>query len=131
LLRDDADALDDWADRVVGESGLPDALLDGAELDVTALVELPRAVRARILRMAAKGVGSAPLEASHVRALEALVSDWRGQGPVALPGGGSASRSCGRLHLSPPTSSPEPLSDPSGREPQEHRRTRQESVRGR
>jgi len=117
LLRDDADALDDWAGRVV------DAVPEGVQLDVAALVELPRAVRARVLRMAATGVGSGPLEASHVTALEALVSDWHGQGPVALPGGGSASRSCGRLHLRHP--------DPPSPEPQEHRRTRQESVRGR
>ncbi len=121
LLRDDADALDDWAGRAIGE------VLQTAELDVTALVELPRAVRARVLRIAATSLGSGPLEASHVTALEALVTDWHGQGPVALPGGGSVIRSCGRLHVSPPDSRP----DPASPEPQEHRRTRQESVRGR
>jgi tRNA(Ile)-lysidine synthase len=122
LLRDDADALDDWAAGVARPGATP-ASFDGAQLDVTALVELPRAVRTRVLRMAATGVGAGPLEASHVAALEGLVTDWHGQGPVALPGGGSAGRACGRLHLSPP--------DPQSPEPQEHRRPRQESVRGR
>jgi tRNA(Ile)-lysidine synthase len=38
---------------------------------------------------------------AHVEALRALVEDWRGQGPVALPGGGRASRVGGRLAFTP------------------------------
>ena len=35
----------------------------------------------------------------HVRALDALVVDWHGQGATALPGGVSGRRDCGRLLL--------------------------------
>jgi hypoxanthine phosphoribosyltransferase len=36
-----------------------------------------------------------------VAAVDALVVDWRGQGPVSLPGGLTAARRCGRLTLAP------------------------------
>src|SRR5262249_25787241 len=77
-VRDDADALDGWASRVLAGP-------DPAE--VGALAALPRAVRSRVLRGLAAQAGAGPLEAVHVSALEALVSDWHGQGTVALPGG--------------------------------------------
>jgi len=31
--------------------------------------------------------------------MEALVTDWHGQGPVSLPGGQSASRRYGKLYV--------------------------------
>jgi tRNA(Ile)-lysidine synthase len=102
LLREDADALDSWAATVTARLGSADA--EG--LDVTQLLELPEAVRARVLKVAAESVGGHPIMAVHVVALEALLSDWRGQGPVALPGGGSASRTCGRLLVSPGSAHP-------------------------
>jgi tRNA(Ile)-lysidine synthase len=117
LLRDDADALDAWARSV-----LPDEE-DG--LDVVALVELPRAVRGRVLRAAATAAGSRALSAVQVAALEALVTDWHGQGPVALPGGGEARRSYGRLLLTPGVDPTSPPDDVRLELP------RQESVRGR
>ena len=57
--------------------------------------ELSPAVRTRVLRLWAAAVGAAPLAAEHVRALDALVTGWRGQGPVPLPGGVEASRTSG------------------------------------
>lgn len=88
LLRDDADALDEWADR---ESALP--------LDVDRLAALPAAVRTRVLRRAALVAGTNPgeLAVGHVRDIERLVTHWRGQGPVSLPGGLVAERAYDRL----------------------------------
>jgi hypoxanthine phosphoribosyltransferase len=95
-LRDDADALDAWADAAVadcadGEGGLRIAALDA----------LPSAVRRRVLHRAARAAGSpgGALSAGHVQALDALVTDWRGQGPLHLPGHVRARRRYGRLVL--------------------------------
>lgn len=87
LLRADADALDAWASAVRDPT------------DVGVLAELPAAVRTRVLRRAAidAGASAGALSASHVAAMDALVVDWRGQGPVCLPGGLEAFRACDRL----------------------------------
>jgi tRNA(Ile)-lysidine synthase len=86
-LRADADALDEWAKAV------------SADLDVDALRALPAAVRTRALRLAAIAAGSPAggLTARHVRELDRLVTDWHGQGPVALPGDLVGLRRCDRL----------------------------------
>jgi tRNA(Ile)-lysidine synthase len=62
---------------------------------------LPAAVRRRVLRRAAIAAGAPAgrLTAGHVDALERLVVDWRGQGPVNLPGPLIGERRCGRLVL--------------------------------
>jgi len=95
LLRADADALDAWADRAAAEA----AAGDGFAVD--ALASLPAAVRTRVLRRAAIAAGAPPsdLTADHVVAVDALVTSWHGQGPLQLPGGVGARRSCGRLLL--------------------------------
>ncbi|WP_460335357.1 tRNA lysidine(34) synthetase TilS [Actinoallomurus acanthiterrae] len=144
MLRDDADALDAWAERALQEAvapadqpvpatdspvtdgpptgspgsgppaeepsttgpvaedgrssphldapaGPPDApgLGDGpSALRIDVLSGLPRAVRTRVLRRAAIAAGSPPgtLAAVHVDAVDALVTAWRGQSHVDLPG---------------------------------------------
>lgn len=104
LARADAAALDDWAARVYAELGAqPVAGVTGVGLDVAELAALPAAVRGRVLRLAALDVGAAAgaLAAVHVAALDALVIDWAGQGPVNLPGGVTASRRYGRLQFMP------------------------------
>jgi len=94
LLRDDADALDAWAEqaRVSSEE-------DGGTLEIDALVALPRAVRTRVIRAAAIDAGcpATDLTAEHIARIDALISDWHGQGPVDLPGGIAGQRECGRL----------------------------------
>ena len=82
MLRDDADALDDWAARALEEAGGTGAL------DVHVLAGLPRAVRTRVLHRTAIAAGSPPgtLAAVHVEAVEALVTAWHGQSYVDLPG---------------------------------------------
>lgn len=107
LLRDDADALDSQADDLFKRMGQT----DGPEisLDVAALAALPRALRTRVLRVAALQAGcpGSALTRDHVLALEALVSDWHGQGPLDLPARVGGRRSSGRLYLwNQSTSSP-------------------------
>ena len=95
LLRDDADALDQWAEQeILG--------LDLADLDCAYLQTLPRAIRSRILRRAIYFLGAPPgsLTAEHIGALEGLICAWNGQGPAHLPGGVKVERFSGRLSLS-------------------------------
>lgn len=89
LARDDADALDAWAAEAYATlGGEPD-------LDVQELARLPPALRRRVLLRAA-GVG---LTSTQLAAVDALVTDWHGQGEVLLPGGVAAARRDGRLRL--------------------------------
>ncbi|WP_029291463.1 tRNA lysidine(34) synthetase TilS [Cellulomonas sp. HZM] len=94
-LAEDAAALDDLAARLLADLG--------DEPGCTALAAAPTAVRRRALRSFAvrAGAPAGSLHRVHVLALDALVTDWRGQGPVALPGGLAARRACGRLVVGP------------------------------
>ncbi|MFL6130595.1 MAG: tRNA lysidine(34) synthetase TilS [Mycobacteriales bacterium] len=93
LLRDDLDALDALAATVAG------AMIDRRTVDAVALAAHPRAVRTRVLRDWIRAAGVAAPTSAQLRALDALVTDWHGQGPVALPSGLAARRASGRLHL--------------------------------
>ena len=90
LLRDDADALDEWAER------------EATDLDCERLATLPKAIRTRIIRKAALAAGATPgqLTYEQVGAIDALVSAWKGQGAVSLAGGVKVERISGRLSLS-------------------------------
>ena len=92
-LREDADALDAAAAAV--------PVRDGGALPVADLVPLDPAVRSRVLRRAlvAAGCPAGALTRAHVVAVDDLVTRWRGQGPVSLPGGVEAGRSSGMLSL--------------------------------
>ncbi|HET7661563.1 MAG TPA: tRNA lysidine(34) synthetase TilS [Oryzihumus sp.] len=96
LLRQDADALDELARTA--RAGLGEGPWEAG-----ALVALPRAVRTRVWRSLATEAGSPPgaLFAVHVDALDALLTDWHGQGPVDLPGAVRARRFDGRVTLEP------------------------------
>jgi len=84
LVAADAELLDRLADdarpTVTGPEG---------GLIVSALSDLPAPLRTRILRSFAldAGAGAAALGSVHIEALDALITDWHGQGPVGLPGG--------------------------------------------
>ena len=95
LLRDDADALDQWAEQEILGLSLDD-------LDCAYLAGLPRAIRSRIIRRAiyACGAPSGSVTSEHVAAIEALICAWNGQGPAHLPGGVKVERFSGRLSLS-------------------------------
>ncbi|TKK86298.1 tRNA lysidine(34) synthetase TilS [Herbidospora galbida] len=94
LCRDDADALDDWADRVYAE-----ARDLGTGLSTALLAELPAAVRRRVIHRAAVAAGSPPsaLAAVHIEEAERLITSWTGQKGVDLPGGVGVVRRYGRL----------------------------------
>lgn len=90
LARADADALDELARQ---------AYAGAADLQVAQLALLAPAVRRRVLRLAvaAASGGDSALTSTHLAAVDALVSDWHGQGEVALPLGLRALRAGGRL----------------------------------
>jgi tRNA(Ile)-lysidine synthase len=98
LLAADAEALDALAATALGEAAAP----DGA-LRVPALLRLPAALRSRVLHGWARGLGApgAALSHRHVAALDALVTAWRGQGLVWLPGGIAVGRVGDRLERWP------------------------------
>ncbi|MEU5474797.1 tRNA lysidine(34) synthetase TilS [Streptomyces lydicus] len=94
LSRDDADALDAWAAAAEGT-----VLDDTGTLDVAALFALPPAVRRRVLRRAVIGAGSpaGSLFARHIEEVDRLITGWRGQGAINLPGRVGVRRQGGRL----------------------------------
>jgi tRNA(Ile)-lysidine synthase len=82
-----------------GPAGGAGARAAGGGLSVAALAGLAPAVRTRVLHAWARELGALPAALSHrhVAALDALVTAWRGQGPVHLPGGVLVARRAGRL----------------------------------
>ena len=95
ILREDADALDQYADDFL-------KMTSSEGLDTELLGKLSKAVRSRVLRrvILAAGAPSGSITADHVAAVEALVTAWHGQGEVSLPGGVKVGRISGRLSLS-------------------------------
>lgn len=96
-LRDDLDALDALADDVTKST------VDHLTVEVDGLREVPPAIRRRVLRTWLKAAGVPELTDGHLRSVDALVGEWRGQGGVWLPGGFVASRAHGRLSVQPPS----------------------------
>lgn len=75
----------------------------GVLLEVAALQDLSTSLRRRVLRAAALAAGapSSDLFFDHVLAVEDLITAWRGQRWVDLPGGLRASRHDGTLRIGP------------------------------
>ena len=73
-----------------------------ATLDIEGLAELAPAIRTRVLRQAAlmAGCPGGSLTATHVAALDALVTGWHGQRGADLPGAVRVQRRYGRLLFS-------------------------------
>ncbi len=94
LLRQDADALDAWAQREINQ-------LDLADLECGYLANLPQAIRSRIIKAAiyAAGAPSGSISAEHLASVEGLITAWSGQGAADLPGGVKVERLSGRLSL--------------------------------
>jgi tRNA(Ile)-lysidine synthase len=96
-LRTDAECLDDLA---FAESGrLRGDCSDPAGLEAGWLRALPAAIRTRVLRDAAlmAGCPHGALTAAHIERVDALVTGWRGQRWVDLPGGVRARRRDGKV----------------------------------
>lgn len=93
-LRIDMDYLDDLAEQAwVAAQELSEAL------SVENLAAMPVAIRRRVLRLAALAAGAPASELfyPHVLAVEELITDWRGQKWIDLPGPVRAVRRDGRL----------------------------------
>ncbi|MDK7742354.1 tRNA lysidine(34) synthetase TilS [Helcobacillus massiliensis] len=108
LLRDDADVLDDLAaEEFTAARRHPSAEdPDGTvlALSATALAPLARALRTRVLKLAAveaARLGGHPSDKSILRrqvlAADSLLSAYRGQGPIPLPGRIDVHRSNGAI----------------------------------
>jgi len=94
-LRQDVEHLDGLA--MAAYDALP------APLPVDGLLALAPAIRTRVLRLAALAAGARDAELSHehVTSLDALVTDWHGQGAVDLPGHVRGTRADGALEFWP------------------------------
>ena len=88
LARADADLLDQLASH--GDTS-------GPELAVAQLEAQPEALRWRMLKAWLETHGAAPTM-EHVHAVDALVTNWRGQGPIDVPGS-RVIRDAGMLRL--------------------------------
>ncbi len=86
LLKEDNEALDSIAEQNYKNLN--------KELKVEELAKLPSAIRKRIIKIASleAGVIPGPFSFEHIEAIDALVTNWRGQGNVDLPGFIQASR---------------------------------------
>lgn len=106
-LRADAECLDDLA--FAESAQLRGDCSDPAGLDARHLSDLPRAIRTRVLRGAAimAGCPDGALTAGHVERIEELVTGWRGQRWVDLPGGVRARRQHGKVWFTSSTASTE------------------------
>jgi tRNA(Ile)-lysidine synthase len=99
--------------RTAGQLAADSALLDslaaaamasartGDGLSVRVLAGLDPALRGRVLHAWARELGApgGALSHRHVAALDALITDWHGQGPTALPGGIAVARRDGVLSV--------------------------------
>jgi tRNA(Ile)-lysidine synthase len=77
-LREDTDTLDEAARRALADVGT------GAGLDVARLATLPEAVRRRVIRGWLLAGGASELTDKQIRGVDTLVTEWRGQGGVAV-----------------------------------------------
>ncbi|MGI5524366.1 tRNA lysidine(34) synthetase TilS [Micromonospora sp. CA-259024] len=94
LVAADNAALDELAESALAAARHPEG-----GLGVPELADLAPAVRGRVLHIWARELGALPgaLSYRHVAALDALVTDWHGQGPADLPGGVRVLRRADRL----------------------------------
>lgn len=96
-LREDAELLDELAEQqyhLVVDPATPAAVLL-----VDRLITLAPALRRRVILRWLREIGCRPtdLKRDHVLAVDALATQWRGQGAVHLPGGRQVERTSGRL----------------------------------
>lgn len=77
-LRDDTDTLDELARRALTE------VSGGGGLDTEELVDLPDAIRRRVIRSWLLAGGASGLTDKQIRGVDTLVTRWRGQGGVAV-----------------------------------------------
>ena len=96
LVRDDDDALDLLAAGMARQVVATDPVSFAAD-DVA---HRPRALRTRIIRIAANHAWGTTITHVQTRAIDALLTDWHGQGKVDVTGG-SVVRHDGRIRFDP------------------------------
>lgn len=98
LARIDADHLDAQAAAALAGLGEP-------PWPVLALAALPPAIRGRVWRtgLIAAGAPAGALGLRHTDACDRLLTHWRGQGPVSVPGGLIVRRRAGQVVIGPRT----------------------------
>lgn len=79
-LREDTEALDGMALEVLGRASTARA----GELEIASIADLPGALRRRGIRAWLLAGGATGLTDHQIRAVDALVAAWRGQGGVAV-----------------------------------------------
>ncbi|GAA2236563.1 tRNA lysidine(34) synthetase TilS [Rarobacter faecitabidus] len=105
LAARDADFIETCAGELVhnAREAAPDCACAprGIRLSVKTLIAAHAAVRLRALRLAAIEAGSpaGSLAYGHCEEIDRLLTQWHGQGPIALPGNVGAARHCGTLEL--------------------------------
>ncbi|WP_280366569.1 tRNA lysidine(34) synthetase TilS [Nocardia wallacei] len=80
-LREDGDLLDSLAEQLL------EAASDGTALSIETLATAPAALRRRAIRSWLLAGGAKALTDKSLRSIDALITDWRGQGGVAVGGG--------------------------------------------
>lgn len=92
-LREDGGVLDALAEKLLAEAR------DGETLVIETLATAAPALRRRVIRAWLLSAGAKSLTDTNLRMVEALVTDWRGQGGVAVGGSVSGTRLvAGREH---------------------------------
>ncbi len=102
LLRADDSALEELAASFCSDHGIQ--CVGDQEIDIAPLAELSEAIRTRVIRrMYGLCIDIdrefSPLTFNHIQAIDALITDWHGQGTIALPLGVSGLREYGRLRF--------------------------------
>lgn len=82
--REDADALDEMVDECIEE--LVEFAEAGIAVLISALAANPAAIRHRVIRRVARDEFGALLSRTHTLEVDRLITDWRGQGPLTVPG---------------------------------------------
>ncbi|WP_280317649.1 tRNA lysidine(34) synthetase TilS [Nocardia wallacei] len=85
-LREDGDLLDALAEQLLQSAS------DGPALSIETLATAPVALRRRAIRSWLLAGGAKALTDKTLRSVDALVTDWRGQGGVAVGGGKPGTR---------------------------------------
>lgn len=94
IFREDSDALEILTDEIFATIANP------GSIEVELLERLPAALRKRVIRRALAHFGATRISSEQLDWVDALISQWHGQGAVALPAGVTARRESGRLALS-------------------------------
>lgn len=83
-LREDTEALDQFAEELIED--LAEHAEAGLSLSVAGLQSNPAALRQRLIRLAVRSEFGVSLSRAHTLEVARLVTDWRGQEAIDLPG---------------------------------------------